>query len=304
MNLKQYQYVIILAEEGSFSKAADTLHIAQPSLSQYIKKIETQVGFELFNRSNNEVELTEAGRIFLQAAQAILNQEKQMRSQLADLADNHIGHLVVGIAPTRCQYLMPEIVRRFKAVFPGMHIVVEERFMKELMEDAERGVFDLCVATMPVDEQQFDITPMMQEEVILAVPKSLPICDELASGAKNDPSRIHPVIDIVRIDGAPYVALLDTQPTQRQLGELMGKYGFSVKTAVKCMSIETQFTMVKEGIGLALVPSSLTKYSKAESVACFSLAQQLPCREMVVIHRKGQYLSKAAEELKKIMTSI
>ena len=144
MNLKQYQYVIILAEEGSFSKAADKLHIAQPSLSQYIKKIETQVGFELFNRSNNEVELTEAGRIFLQAAQAILNQEKQMRSQLADLADNHIGHLVVGIAPTRCQYLMPEIVRRFKAVFPGMHIVVEERFMKELMEDAERGVFQPC----------------------------------------------------------------------------------------------------------------------------------------------------------------
>ena len=224
MNLKQYQYVIILAEEGSFSKAADKLHIAQPSLSQYIKKIETQVGFELFNRSSNEVELTEAGRIFLQAARAILNQDKQMRSQLADLADNHIGHLVVGIAPTRCQYLMPEIVRRFKAVFPGMHIVVEERFMKELMEDAERGVFDLCVATMPVDEQQFDITPMMREEVILAVPKSLPICDMLASNAKDDPSRIHPVIDIVRIDGAPYVALSDTQPTQRQLGELMGKY--------------------------------------------------------------------------------
>ena len=83
----------------------------------------------------------------------------------------------------------------------------------------------------------------------------------------------------------------------------MGKYGFSVKTVVKCMSIETQFTMVKEGIGLAL-HSRLTKYSKAESVACFSMAQQLPCREMVVIHRKGQYLSKAAEELKKIMTSI
>lgn len=304
MNLKQFQYVIILAEEGSFSKAAEKLHIAQPSLSQYIKKIETQIGFELFERSSSDVVVTEAGKIFINAARNILNQEKQLKSQLADLANHNIGQVVVGIAPTRCQYLMPEIVRRFQAIYPGMYIVVEERFMKELMEDAEHGVFDLCVATLPVDEQIFDVSPMMREEVVLAVPQSLPTCAVLTNNAKHDPSRIYPVIDISQINGAPYVMLSETQPTQRQLNELAAKFNFTVKAAVKCMSIETQFTMVKEGLGLALVPSSLSKYSKADSVEYFSLAQQLPCREMVVIHRKGQYLTQAVQTLKKIMTSI
>ena len=147
MNLKQFQYVIILAEEGSFSKAAEKLHIAQPSLSQYIKKIETQIGFELFERSSSDVVVTEAGKIFINAARNILHQEKQLTSQRADLANPNIGQVVVGIAPTRCQYLMPEIVRRFQAIYPGMYIVVEERFMKELMEDA-------CVAVLVLRQRE------------------------------------------------------------------------------------------------------------------------------------------------------
>lgn len=304
MNEKQFQYVVVLSEEGSFSKAADKLGIAQPTLSQYIKKIESQIGAELFERSTTDVLPTAAGQLFIASARRILQQEKQLREQLADLADNAIGHVVVGIAPTRCQYLMPVIIRRFKQAFPGMHIVIEERFMQELLADAERGVFDLCVATLPVDEQIFEIAPIMREEVVLAVPLQSPFYGKLQSAARQSPARIYPVIDISLIDEAPYVFLADTQPTQKQLTKLCATNNFSVTPAVRCMSIETQFTMVKEGFGLALIPSSLAKYCHADSVGYFSLEQELPSREMVVIHRKGQYLSKAVQALKQIITAI
>ena len=72
MNTRQFQYVLTLAREGSFSRAAETLHISQPSLSQYIKKIEREIGLELFDRSNGDVRITDAGKIYLKASQQIL----------------------------------------------------------------------------------------------------------------------------------------------------------------------------------------------------------------------------------------
>ena len=71
MNTKQFQYVLTLAREGSFSKAADTLNITQPSLSQYIKKIEREVGITLFDRTNGDVRITDAGRVYIETARQI-----------------------------------------------------------------------------------------------------------------------------------------------------------------------------------------------------------------------------------------
>lgn len=304
MNMKQFRYVLILADKGSFSKAAEELNVSQPSLSQYIKRIEHDLGVILFDRTGGNVRLTDAGLVYIEAGRKILDTEKQMQKQFSDLTANQAGSIVVGIAPTRCQYLMPEIVKRFKKIYPGMHISIEERFIGNLVEDAEHGEFDLCVATLPVDENKFNYDLMMREEVVLAVPKSMDICQKLRRSAESIDQKQYPAIDIQTIAGSDYVFLSETQPTQIQLNNLYIKYNFSVKTAVECMSIETQYSMVKAGIGLALIPSSLSKYSPSANLEYFSLYQDLPYRDMAVIYRKGQYLSKALIALKEIMTSV
>ena len=111
-------------------------------------------------------------------------------------------------------------------------------------------------------------------------------------------------MDIVEIAGADYVSLTETQPTQIQLNSLCIRNGIQVRTAVECMSIETQYNMVKAGVGLALIPSSLSRYSSSENVAYYSLLQDLPLREMAVIYQKDRYLSKALLTLKTIMVSV
>lgn len=304
MNMKQFKYVTVLAEKGSFSRAADELNVSQPSLSQYVKRIEQELGVILFDRSNGDVRLTDAGRVYINAGKTILDTERQMHNQFSDLSSYKTGTLTVGIAPTRCQYLMPEIVKRFAQKYPGMHLVVEERFLGNLIDDAEHGAFDLCVATLPVDDSKFEYELMMQEEVILAVPKASTVNTSLRKKSKHDDSHIFPVIDIRTIDGADYVSLAETQPTQILINQFCKEYGFTVCTAVRCMSIETQFSMVKAGIGVALIPSSIAKYVDTDSVVFYSVAQEMPDRKMAVIYRKGQYLSEAALVLKEIMTSI
>ena len=81
MNARQFRYILVLAAEGSFSKAAKVLNISQPSLSQYVKKIEKQCGLSLFERTNNEVRLTDAGRVYIEAGRKILDIEHQMEGQ-------------------------------------------------------------------------------------------------------------------------------------------------------------------------------------------------------------------------------
>ncbi len=150
MNTKQLRYVLTLAHEGSFSRAAEALNISQPSLSQYIKKIEAETGALLFDRTGGDVRVTDAGRVYLETGRRILDLEQQMERKLEDLSEYRAGSVVVGVSPHRCVHLMPEIVRRFRAAWPGMCMVIEERAGGRLLEDAEHGAFDLCVATLPV----------------------------------------------------------------------------------------------------------------------------------------------------------
>lgn len=305
LNLRQFRYAQVLAEKQSFSLAADELNISQPSLSQYVKRLENELGVVLFDRGNGTtVRLTDAGRVYLEAGKRILDTERQMKNRFSDIDEGKTGTVVVGIAPTRCQYLMPEIVKRFEALYPGMHLIIEERFLSDLIDDAEHGLFDLCVATLPVDERIFSYELMMREEIVLAVPENLPVCGVLTekAGARSD--RLYPAVDIRLIDGADMVLLSETQPTQVLLNGFLSQYDLRVRTAVQCMSIETQFGMVKAGIGAALIPSSLAKYSKADNVRFFSLEQETPLREMAVIYRKDQYFSHAITDLKEIMTSV
>ena len=119
MNTKQFQYVLTLVREGSFSKAAEALNISQPSLSQYIKKIEREVGLELFDRTNGEVKITDAGRIYIEAGQRILAIEHQMENAFTDLAEHKSGSLIIGAAPYRAAGMMPTIAAAFKKLYPG-----------------------------------------------------------------------------------------------------------------------------------------------------------------------------------------
>ena len=127
------------------------LGISQPSLSQYIKKIEQEVGAALFDRTNGDVWITDAGRAYLDAGRKILDLEHQLDVQLSDLAESKAGSLIIGTAPYRAAGMMPTVARRFQALYPGMHLVVREGTTAELVEGMEHGEYDLCLTMLPID---------------------------------------------------------------------------------------------------------------------------------------------------------
>ena len=299
MNTKQLAYVITLAQEGSFSKAADALNITQPSLSQYIKKIEKQVGLELFDRTNGDVRLTDAGRIYIEAGRRILSIEHQMENSFTDLQSNKTGSLIIGAAPYRAVSMLPTIARSFQSIHPGMHLVVREGTTAELVEGMEHGEYDLALTLLPIDERVFVWEEVMEEELVLAVPHSYP-----AIPSNVIPERKFPAIKVEEINKKPLVMLTENQYMQKQLNNLVIDYKITVYPAAIVKSLEAQIKFVKAGVGMALVPSGIERFCIDSSVAFYSFIPELPKREVVVMWRKDRKLSKVAEELVSVIHSI
>lgn len=302
MNTKQLQYVITLAREGSFSRAAESLNISQPSLSQYIKKIESSIGIELFDRTNGDVRLTDAGHAYVDAGRQILDLEHQMEVRFSDLSSHRSGSLIVGTAPYRAASMMPIIAREFMKLYPGMHLIIREGTTAELSEGMEHGEYDLCLTLLPIDDRLFCHEKVMEEELVLAVPGKT---DSIPAVPMNN--RKYPAIDPSALDGQRLVMLTESQFMQKQLTNLVSENKLTIHPAAIVKSLEAQIEMVKAGIGMALVPSGIERFCNkggSMEVAFYSFNQALPKRELVVMWRKERQLSKIATELKDVILSI
>jgi len=292
MNTKQLEYVLVLSREGSFSKAADVLNITQPSLSQYIKKIEKEIGLSLFDRTNGDVRLTDAGRVYLESGKQILDLEQQMNAKFHDIAEHKAGTLRIGTSPFRSALMMPTVAKYFQSIYPGMHLVIDEMESHELIDGCEHGDFDFCLTMLPVDERIFAYEPIVEEELVLAVPTSAKLRHTVSL-----PDRKYPAIDANQLNGLPFVMITESQVMQKALNSLCLEHKLSIDTAVVVKSLEAQIAMVRAGVGVALVPTGIERFCSDGEVRFYSFTQQLPKRKVVAMWRKDRYLSLAARDL-------
>jgi len=295
MNLKQFKYVVVLANEGSFGKAADALNISQPSLSQYVKNIEKQLGTQLFDRTGGIVRLTEAGHIYIDVGKRMLDLEHYMYGQINDLAEHKSGSVIVGTSPYRSACMMPVLAKRFKELYPGMHLVVEEMTTSQLIEASERGQFDFCITMLPIDEKIFTYEKICEEELLIAAPADFPVLDAV----KKDGCK-YPAVDFSCLSCKPFVMLTEGQLMQQQLDSLCDSLGIEVKIGAVVKSLEAQIAMVREGLGFALVPSGTEGFCKDNDVRFYSIANTTQKRQVVAMWRKDKPLNMAAQSLVKI----
>ncbi|MCR5683874.1 MAG: LysR family transcriptional regulator [Lachnospiraceae bacterium] len=294
MNLKQFRYVLMLADQGSFSKAAEELNISQPSLSQYVRKIENDLGVSLFDRSGSTLRLTDAGKAYLEAGRGILEIERRMKNEFADLNDCRTGTIVIGVSPHRSICILPPAVAGFKRLYPGVKLVIDERVGQELLEKAEKGEYDLCITTLPVDEQIFEYELVRRDDCVLMVPAGSAL-DKKLSGIAKAGSGLYPCVDFAQLNGCDFIMLSENQVMQKLLDDVCRKTGVTLNPAVVCRSLEAEFALVREGVGPALLPSYMLK-SDCSSISCYGLKQDIPAREIVVCRRRNYTPTKAVRD--------
>jgi LysR family hydrogen peroxide-inducible transcriptional activator len=171
MELHQLRYFCSVIKNGSFTKAAEEEGIAQPSLSQQIRRLERSVGAELFERLGRSVRLTQAGSVFHPYAQDILNQSKRGAAQVRQLETESRGSLRIGVIPTVLPYLIAPHLQKFTRSYPEIEITLEEDLTERLVEKLQAADLDLIIVSLPLKRADLVCSELLRDPLVLVTPK-------------------------------------------------------------------------------------------------------------------------------------
>jgi DNA-binding transcriptional LysR family regulator len=309
MEFRQLQYMLKVAEEKSFSKAAQKLYIAQPSLSQYIQKLEQQLGVQLFDRSTNPLRLTYAGELYAETAKKILSLNVQLSNQMEDISNFKKGRLTIGLSPFRSAYIIPKVLPLFHKKFPGIDVVLAEGNSVKLEDLAVKGITDISIMTLPIKENFFSYEPIFRETILLAMPPNHPICKKSLTNHRSrqhaSADNIHSEISLHELRDEPFILLKQHQKLRHIAISLCKQAGFNPKIILESESIEATHALVSAGMGIAFIPDSITLFPQTSITPIYFRIKDLQTtRTLIVANIKKRYLSRAAKEFITIMKDV
>ncbi|MEH2209128.1 LysR family transcriptional regulator [Nostoc sp.] len=246
MELRHLRYFVTLAEELHFGRAAERLHIAQPPLSQQIRQLEAELGFELFHRTKRKVKLTEAGQVFLGEVQQIMRQLQQAIQVGRQTSRGEIGQLVVGFVSSAAYNILPIILRTFRSYVPGVSIELRELTTDQQLEWLREGRMDVGLLRPPVEENRFSCETIFQESLMVALPEAHLLASQsnvCLTSLANEPFILFPRI----LAPGLYDLIIS----------LCQQAGFSPKVAQEAIQMQTIVSLVAAEMGVAIVPASL-----------------------------------------------
>lgn len=244
--IRQIRYFLTVADERSFTRAAEKLHISQPPLSMQIKAIEAELEVRLFERTNRGVRLTAAGEAYYRELRAIVQRLDEARVAAQRVARGEAGSLSVGFVSIADFTFLPETLKRFRHAWPDvdLHLVEETTNVQVQGLKAER--IDVGIALAPINEPGIAFTPLFDETLVLAVPAGL------AASGRHRPS-------LAEFSAQPFV--LFPRPMAPGLFDAVQSYcaaaGFSPRILQYARQMQTIISIVSTGLGVSLVPASL-----------------------------------------------
>jgi len=286
MEFRQLLYTIQIASERNFSRAAEKLHIAQPSLSQQLSKLEKELGVLLFKRSTNSVELTYAGSVFVEKAQRIVDMADQLRREMEDIADMRKGRLVVGSLPMTGAHVLPHVLPVFREAYPNIEIVLIEETTRQLEQLTASGGTDVSLLSLPLIEPSLAHLPVIEEGICLAVPPDHPLAD---------PKYRDRSISVGMLRDEPFILLKKGQGFRLIAHDLCAAAGFDPRVVFESANIDTVQSLVAAGMGIAFLPKMVTRNDWQGRAPVYLKLEGDPTRTLVIAYRKGRYLSNAAE---------
>lgn len=164
MTLQQLDYALALQRHKNYSRAAEYVGISQPAMSIQIRKLEEETCLKLFDRQRNKVVPTQEGQIFLERAQLLLTQSRQLTELAAELNDNFIGELRIGVIPTLAPYILPLFIKNLNEQFPRLKFHVKEAITEEIIRMIKSGELDGGIISTPIESRiSLDHTPLFYE---------------------------------------------------------------------------------------------------------------------------------------------
>lgn len=294
MDLKQYQYVLKIAELQNMTKAASELYVAQPSLSHFIAKIEEELGTLLFNRNTNPISLTLAGEKYVETARMILALNDRMRQEISDIANQKKGMIRLAISHARAAFFLPYVLPEFKEKFPGVDIRTMEVRSDLVEKYVAKGQCDLGILPFPISgEYTLEKDVICEEELVLVAGHPL-------SEGKAENGRAY--VNLEECGDYPYILLKKGHGIRTAVDILFMEHGIRKTNVFETTSNETAFRLATVNMGLGIVPESTVVLScPLEKPYLYSLSKDGVRWQIGAIYRQKEYLTAAQQELIRLM---
>jgi LysR family transcriptional regulator, cyn operon transcriptional activator len=276
MILRHIRYLKAVADHGSFTRAAQALHVSQPALSQQVKELEAQVGAQLLDRSGRQIRPTDRGAIYLHHAGRALAELEEATRAVRDVEDLSIGSLRLGVTLSVATYLLGPLMARFRAGYPGIALVVRvapQEAIEPALRDDELDL-GLGFGDLPADD--LETIPLHNEQPTLIVGAAHPVTRKASLTAAE-------------LATTPLALLDPSFSTRRRVDHYFRSHGLTATVAVEANSIAALIEMVRHTDLATILPASVA----GPGLATVRVRPAFERRRAALLRRRSAYCSAA-----------
>lgn len=277
MEMRQVRYFLAVASRQSFTRAAESLHLSQPSLSVQVAALEEELGSRLFDRLGKRVVLTQAGEVFLHHAERLLREADQAAQTIRELAGGHGGRLQVGAISTVNSYLVPPLVSEFRRRFPLVQLHVEALPSAEIVRSVTEGRLDLGLCLLPVASERLAVTRLFEERLVLVAP----------ARDRTLPRRVR----VRELAHLPLILMPADYCLRRMIEAECARAGVQPQVLTEMTAPDGILEAVRHGAGLTILPEYyLRRHLPAGALRLIELYAPVPRHPVGLIHQEGRHL--------------
>ena len=304
------KYVYEVYKERSFTKAAQNLYISQPSLSARIKKIEEIIGEPLFDRSTTPLQLTEVGKVYIEAAEEITQIEQRVENYINDLAGLKTGNLAVGASTLFAAYVVSSLITQFNQKFPDVHIQLIEGNTAELEEMLGSNALDFVIDNYHYDSILYNKELYCEENILLAVPKHFAVNEELGMYQlsykniknKNYLNQKYPAVPLGRFADLPFIMLTQGNDTRTRGDRLCRNVGFNPNIVLEFNQQSTAYMASSTQLGATFISDILvSQLPTFENLVYYKLDGEEAKRKVFFYYKTHKYKTRVMEEFVRMM---
>jgi DNA-binding transcriptional LysR family regulator len=290
MDLDQLHTFLEIVRLKSFSKAAQTCFRTQPAISAQVRQLEQELNTSLFERLGTRIQLTQAGKIFAEYAEQILDLRRQAQNAINELDRVPRGEIVIAANEATCIYVLPHVFSEYKKRFPGVQLLVDRSYGGHVVEAVVDNLADFGFAQLPVQEKKLQVLQIHSDEIKLLVPAGHALADKAAVYAE---------------DVIAYPLLLPKSGTTKaKVTAWLERVEDKVQISMELDSSEMIKRFVRAGMGISFMAASHCEEEvSAGQLASVSLAPEPIIRRLGLVYRKDKAFSKAGLGFIEVVTS-
>ena len=242
MDLHQLKVFREAARTGGFTRASNQLHLSQSTVSLHIKRLEEELGTQLFSRTKRRVQLNKAGERLLPFVERIFQELRSAGNAVREMSQVERGMVRIGSGATTVTYLLPKILQAFQRRYPEVELIVMTGSTESLLQGVEQQTLDLAVVMPPSRaSQQVEILPVLREELVYVIAAGHPLAQKHALAPAD-------------LNGPPFIAYLHDSVMQRLLEDQLAAMGAAPRITMEMENIEAIKALIRAGLGGAILP--------------------------------------------------